>query len=71
MKRINDVVPGTWNVLSLHRAGSLGNLEDEMNKYKIRIAVLQEIRWTVRISQKEKGPFESQERDAWTLFKMV
>ena len=40
-----------------------------MNKYKIRIAALQEIRREVRISQKEKGPFESQERDAWTLFK--
>jgi hypothetical protein len=55
----------------LHRAGSLGNLKYELNKYKIGIAALQVIRWKVRISQKEKGPFESRERDYWTLFKMV
>jgi peptidyl-tRNA hydrolase len=65
------VVTGAWNVLSLHRAGSLGNPKYEWNKYKIGIAALQEIRWKVRMSQKEKGPFESQERDGWTLFKMV
>jgi hypothetical protein len=55
----------------LHRAGSLGNLKDNFNKYKIRVTALQEIRWKVRIFQKDKGPFESQERDGWTLFKMV
>jgi len=31
------------------------------------MAALQEIRWKVRISQKEKDPFESQERDGWSL----
>jgi hypothetical protein len=65
------VVTGAWNVPSLHRAGSLGNLKYELNEYKIGTAALQEIRWNVRISQKEKSPFESQERDGWTLFKMV
>jgi len=65
------VVTGAWIVLSLHRAGNLVNVKYEMNKYKIGIAALQEIRLKVRIFQKEKGPFESQERDGWTLFKMV
>jgi hypothetical protein len=55
----------------LRRAGSLGNLKCELNKYKIGIAALQEIRWKVSVTQKEKGPFESQEIDGWTLFKMV
>jgi hypothetical protein len=62
------MVTGAWSVLSLHRAG---NLKYDLNKYKIGVAALQERRWKVRISQKENGPIESQERDGWTLFKMV
>jgi hypothetical protein len=53
----------------MHRAGRLGNLKCELNKYKIWIVALQEIRWKVRISQKGKRPVESQERDSWTCLK--
>jgi len=35
----------TWNVLSLYRAGSLRKLKEELTKYRIRIAAIQEIRW--------------------------
>ena len=35
----------TWNVLSLYRAGALASLVGELDKYKVRIAALQEIRW--------------------------
>jgi len=35
----------TWNVLSLNRAGSLGKLKEELTKYRIGIAAIQEIRW--------------------------
>jgi len=53
----------------MHRAGSLGSLKCELNTYKIWIVAFKEIRWKVRISQKEKGPFDSQERDSWTCLK--
>jgi len=35
----------TWNVLSLNRAGSLRKLKEELTKYRIGIAAIQEIRW--------------------------
>ena len=44
-KRINEFRLATWNVLSLNRVGNLTNLKLELNKYKIMIAALQEIRW--------------------------
>lgn len=36
---------GSWNVLSLYRAGALNNLLEEASKYKLDILALQEIRW--------------------------
>ena len=36
---------GTWNVRSLNKAGGLNNLKDIMEKYKLDILALQEIRW--------------------------
>ena len=35
----------TWNVLSLYRAGLGRNVVEEMKKYKVDIAALQEVRW--------------------------
>ena len=41
-----DMKIGTWNVLSLYRAGALRNLIEVFNAYKMDILALQEIRWT-------------------------
>jgi hypothetical protein len=35
----------TWNVLSLYRPGTLAKLKDDLNKYGVAIAAVQEIRW--------------------------
>jgi hypothetical protein len=35
----------TWNVHILYEAGAMNELEKEMDKYKIDIRALQEIRW--------------------------
>jgi hypothetical protein len=35
----------TCNVISLHRPGALAKLKDELNKYGVAIAAVQEIRW--------------------------
>jgi len=35
----------TWNVLRLNRAGSLRKLQEELTKYRLGIAAIQEIRW--------------------------
>ena len=40
-----DLWIATWNVLSLYRAGALANLTEQLKKYKVTIAALQEIRW--------------------------
>jgi len=34
----------TWNVLSLNRAGSLRKLKEELTKYRIGIAAIQEVK---------------------------
>lgn len=41
----HDLWIATWNVLSLYRAGALARLVEELAKYNITIAALQEIRW--------------------------
>jgi hypothetical protein len=35
----------TCNVISLHRPGALAKLKDELSKYGVAIAAVQEIRW--------------------------
>jgi len=35
----------TWNVCTLYRAGVTNELVKEMDKYKVDICALQEIRW--------------------------
>jgi exonuclease III len=37
-----DIRFATWNVQSLNRPGALAKLKDELNKYEIDIAVVQE-----------------------------
>ncbi|KAI5731590.1 hypothetical protein M8J77_012944 [Diaphorina citri] len=44
-KRNTDFLFGTWNIKSLHRPGSSSILVQELKKYKIKVAALQEIRW--------------------------
>lgn len=44
-KRKMDMNLATWNVRSLYRTGALRNLIQELNKYNISIAAIQEIRW--------------------------
>ena len=41
----HEIRIATWNVLSLYRAGALARLSDELLRYRIVIAALQEIRW--------------------------
>ena len=43
--RLNDYRIATWNVLSLNRTGAFKCLKDQLKKYKVMIAALQEIRW--------------------------
>jgi exonuclease III len=44
-KRIRDIPLGTWNVRSLHRAGSLTTAARELAKYKLDLVGVQEVRW--------------------------
>jgi exonuclease III len=44
-KRINYMKISTWNVRILYRAGAMDELAQELEKYKIVICALQEIRW--------------------------
>jgi hypothetical protein len=44
-KRKKDLRLATWNVQSLYRPGGLRITIDELRKYKIAIAAIQETRW--------------------------
>ena len=44
--RKNEFYLGTWNVLSLYRAGALRILLDQIDKYKTGIIAIQDISWT-------------------------
>jgi hypothetical protein len=44
-KRRNDLRLATWNVRSLYRPGGLRITINELRKYKIAIAAIQETRW--------------------------
>jgi exonuclease III len=35
----------TWNVTSMHRAGSLRAVAEETSKYKLDLVGVQEVRW--------------------------
>ena len=43
--RRNELYLGTWNVLSLYRAGALRILLDQIDKYKTGIIAVQEVCW--------------------------
>jgi exonuclease III len=36
---------GTWNVRSLYRVGSIKSVEGELEKYKLDLVGVQEVRW--------------------------
>jgi hypothetical protein len=36
---------GTWNVRSIHRAGSLREVAEEISKYKLDLVGVQKVRW--------------------------
>ncbi|PNF40783.1 hypothetical protein B7P43_G16926 [Cryptotermes secundus] len=40
-----DIRFGTWNIKSLYRAGSLRAVAEEILKYKLELAGVQEVRW--------------------------
>ena len=40
-----DVRFGTWNVKSLYRAGVLGLVTSEIDKYRMDLVGVQEVRW--------------------------
>jgi nitrogen regulatory protein PII len=39
------MILATWNVLSLFRPGALAKLKEELKKYRVAIATVQEVRW--------------------------
>jgi exonuclease III len=41
----NNMFIATWNVRSLYQPGASRMLEEELEKYKVDIAAIQEIRW--------------------------
>jgi hypothetical protein len=44
-KRINEMRLATLNVRMLYRAGAMNEMVKEMERYKIEVCALQEIRW--------------------------
>jgi exonuclease III len=36
---------GTWNVRSMHRAGLLRSVREEISKYKLDLVGVQEVKW--------------------------
>jgi hypothetical protein len=40
-----DIRFGLWNVMSLYRAGSLKTVSRELDKYKLDLVGVQEVRW--------------------------
>jgi hypothetical protein len=40
-----DMRFGTWNVRSMHRAGSLRAVAEEISKYKLDLVGVQEVGW--------------------------
>jgi exonuclease III len=40
-----DMKFGTWNVLSLYRAGSRMTVAKEISKYKLNLVGVQEVKW--------------------------
>jgi exonuclease III len=46
---------GTWNVRTLLQAGNMNAIAEELERYKMDVAALQEIRWKGKgISRKSK-----------------
>jgi len=45
-KRKKDLLFGTWNVRTLYKSGAVHNIVNEVEKYKVKLTALQEIRWT-------------------------
>jgi hypothetical protein len=44
MRKKMDMGLGTWNVRSMHRAGSLGAVTEEISKYKLDLVGVQEVK---------------------------
>lgn len=55
MKEITDLQIGTWNVRSLFRTGALTTSLPCLERYKMDITAIQEVRWTSSGSSKSQG----------------
>ena len=44
-QRKMDMRFGTWNVRSLYRAGALGLVTSEIDKYRMDVVGVQKVRW--------------------------
>jgi hypothetical protein len=44
-KCLKDLKIGTWNVLSLYQPGALKMLLEQLDRYKLDITAIQEMRW--------------------------
>ncbi|KMQ89731.1 craniofacial development protein 2-like protein [Lasius niger] len=53
-KRNKDLIIGTWNTRSLHRAGALKEFTKVISDYNIDILAVQETRWTEKVSETRK-----------------
>jgi len=43
--RENDIVLGTWNIMSLYRAGSLTTVARELARFKLDLVGVEGVRW--------------------------
>ncbi|KAL4096475.1 hypothetical protein QTP88_021421 [Uroleucon formosanum] len=46
--RLTDLTIGTWNVRSLYRTGALTTVLSDLDRYRLAITAIQEVRWTGR-----------------------
>jgi len=44
--RLTDLTIGTWNVRSLYRTGALTTVLSDLDRYRLAITAIQEVRWT-------------------------
>jgi exonuclease III len=50
-----DIRFGTWNVRSLHRTGALKRVARQLEKYKLDLVGIQEVRWMKRGTERAKN----------------
>jgi hypothetical protein len=57
MDLANRMNTGTWNVLTLLKAGKMQELAEQIKRIKLNVFAIQEIRWSVTGLNKKKRLF--------------